>query len=82
MVLGLNQTNHGFCQPCLQTRTNNRILNDISPKICTEEQTLPMYTCKIPSQLRINKCTHVEYTAPTPYTKREAHARSRVMAQT
>jgi hypothetical protein len=42
-------------QTYLNTRTNNKILNDIPPKINPEEETLPRKTRRTLSQLRTGK---------------------------
>ena len=39
-----------------KTRTNNKVINDIPPKINTQEQTLFRYTRKTLAQLKANKC--------------------------
>ena len=43
-------------QSHLQTRTNNKVINDTPPKINAQEQTLPRYTRRTLAQLRANKC--------------------------
>ena len=41
-------------QSHLQTRTNNKVINDAPPKINAQEQTLPRYTRRTLAQLRAN----------------------------
>ena len=43
-------------QSYLQTRTNNKVINDTLPKINVQEQTLPRYKRRTLAQLRANKC--------------------------
>ena len=42
-------------QSHLQTRTNNKVINDIPPKINAQEQTVPSYTRRTLAQMTANK---------------------------
>ena len=74
MKNNLKRIHTAIVQSHLQTRTNNKVINDIPPKINAQEQTLYRYTGRSLAQLRANKyLLWLEYlhkispdTNPTP----------------